>query len=342
MGLIAGFLLPLFQGVPLVLMSPFDWVAILRCCFKPLANIGARSAGCRISPIITAPAAFVMSIWKASHCKSMRAFINCSEPVRRDSHLLFLEHFGKLGVSQDHLAVSYAMAENVFAVTQTVPGQPARVDWLMLLPSPPRKSPSRSTRAIRRAIPQVSCGPTIANVHVRVIDPEGRPCPDRAVGELAISSDCLLTGYYHRDDLQPFDAAGWYRTGDRGYIAEGEVYVVGRSKDLIINAGKNIYPQDIEAVVNTVPGIYPGRAVVFGVFDEREGTELIAIVAEIDDEMAIDVRQIKRLIRQRISQQTMVTVNYVDLVGARWLIKTSSGKIARAANREKWLAERAR
>jgi acyl-CoA synthetase (AMP-forming)/AMP-acid ligase II len=150
----------------------------------------------------------------------------------------------------------------------------------------------------------------------------------------------MLSGYYQRPDLQPFTPDGWYRTGDMGYVADGDVYVVGRSKDLIINAGKNVYPQDIEAIVNTVPGVHAGRAVVFGVPDEREGTELIAVVAEVDTPDDEAKQRITHDIRQSVARASTVTVSFVELVDEKWLIKTSSGKIARAANREKWLAGR--
>jgi acyl-CoA synthetase (AMP-forming)/AMP-acid ligase II len=123
-----------------------------------------------------------------------------------------------------------------------------------------------------------------------------------------------------------------------GYIAEGEIYVIGRQKDLIINAGKNIYPQDIEAIVNTVEGVKSGRCVVFGVSNEHEGTELIAVVAEIED-ISLDQKAINKQIRQQVARQSTVSVNYITLVDSKWLIKTSSGKIARSANREKWLRE---
>ena len=119
-----------------------------------------------------------------------------------------------------------------------------------------------------------------------------------------------------------------------------DLYVIGRSKDLIINAGKNIYPQDIEAIVNELPGIQPGRVVAFGVPDEREGTELIAVVAETSADDAVARKRLNQQIRQAIARQTMVTVTYVSLVPPKWLLKTSSGKIARAANRLKWQRER--
>src|SRR5690606_29468204 len=137
--------------------------------------------------------------------------------------------------------------------------------------------------------------------------------------------------------LNPFTPDGWYRTGDMGYRAANAIYVIGRYKDLIINAGKNIYPQDIEAIVNTIPGIHPGRVVAFGVPDEREGTELIAVVAGVDVADPAQQREIGRQIRQRVSQQSMAAVSVVQLVEPGWLIKTSSGKMARAANRDKWL-----
>ena len=340
MGLIAGFLLPLMQGIPLILMSPFDWVSNPALLFQAID----RHAGTLCW----------LPNFAYNHCTrrirqrdigdlslaTMRAFINCSEPVRYDSHQQFIDRFSDLGISSENLAVSYAMAENVFAVTQTPIGKSVCIDWIdgSDLTANQRATPIEPKNP--HSIPQVSCGPTISNTHIRILDTDNQPQPDRTVGEIAIKSDCLLTSYYHRSDLQPFTPDGWYLTGDRGYIADGEIYVIGRSKDLIINAGKNIYPQDIEAIVNTIPGIHAGRAVVFGVPDEREGTELIAVVAEVEDPGKADYRELSRLIRQQISQQSMVTVSFVELVGPQWLIKTSSGKIARAANRDKWLANR--
>ncbi|MBK8432927.1 MAG: AMP-binding protein [Chloroflexi bacterium] len=174
---------------------------------------------------------------------------------------------------------------------------------------------------------------------MRVLSAAGQNLPERHIGELAIQSDTMLTGYYNRPDLDPWQE-GWFRTGDMGYIADGEIYIVGRAKDLIINAGKNIYPQDIEAIVNEVAGVHPGRVVVFGVPDEREGTELVAVVAELTAEGQANPTAMQRAIRQAVAQQAQVTASYVHLVDERWLIKTSSGKLGRAANRAKWEGER--
>jgi fatty-acyl-CoA synthase len=338
MGLIAGFILPLMQGVPLVMMSPFDWVAhpalLLHAindyrgtlCWLPnfAYNHCARRIRQRDSEGIS--------------LASMRLFINCSEPVRYESHQMFLDRFAGNGVTNEMLAVSYAMAENTFAVTQTPLGQAARTDVVDRIELEQNRFAQPVGRDHPNAQVRVSCGPAIVNTAVKAIGEEGNSLPERRVGQIVVQSDCMLSEYYKRPDLQPFQES-WYRTGDMGYMADGEVYIVGRLKDLIINAGKNVYPQDIEAIVNTVPGVYPGRAVVFGVADEREGTELIGVVAEVTVDDAQERKHLATQIRNTVVKQSMVTVTYVHLVGERWLIKTSSGKIARAANRKKWLVE---
>ena len=339
MGLIAGFLLPIIQGIPLVLMSPFDWVSrpamLLRAIDKHqatlcwLPNFAYNHCARRIRKRDK----------EGLSLASIRAFINCSEPVRHDSHQLFQEKFAANGVTPEMLTVSYAMAENTFAVTQTPIGQPARFDVIntvLLEQIGYAKVPSGEMES---STIKVSCGQPIAGTAVCVLDQAGNSLPERQVGELAVKSNCMLSEYHHRPDLNPF-SDGWFRTGDRGYLADGEVYVIGRSKDLIINAGKNVYPQDIEAIVNEVTGVHVGRAVVFGVPDEREGTELIAVVAETREEDPEARQEIGKAIRQAVAWRSTVTVSFVQLVDAKWLIKTSSGKIARAANREKWLQSR--
>lgn len=340
MGLIAGFILPLYQGLPLILMSPFDWVAhpalLLHAIhtYRPtlcwLPNFAYNHCALRIRQRDS----------QGLDLSSIRMWINCSEPVRLASHQLFLERFAAHGVAPASLAVSYAMAENTFAVTQTPPGQPPRLDWVdrnaletqqIALPAAPH-APG--------ALAVVSCGPPIPNTQAAVLDEAGSRLPERRVGEVGVRSDCMLSGYYRRPDLNAhLFVDDWYRTGDMGYLAGGEVYIIGRKKDLIIHGGKNIYPQDIEALVNRVPGVHPGRVVAFGVYDERQGTELIAVVAEVDTQEAAEQARISAEIRRTVAQGSSVTASYVKLVDSRWLIKTSSGKIARAANREKWLKE---
>jgi fatty-acyl-CoA synthase len=341
MGLIAGFLLPIIQGIPLVLMSPFDWVSHPSMLLKAihdykatltwLPNFAYNHLARRVRQRDT----------EGISLTSMRAFINCSEPVRADSHALFLERFMPNGVIPEMLQVSYAMAENTFAVTQTVFAVAPTIDYVHRQDLQEKRLATPVGKDDPMASPQVSCGKPIANTSVKVLDDQNQVLAERQVGEILVKSDCMLNSYYKRDDLQPFDDEGWYRTGDQGYMVEGEVYVIGRSKDLIINAGKNVYPQDLEAIVNDIEGVHAGRAVAFGVMDEKEGTELIAIVAEVTTADPEERKKIGQRIRQTVGQYTDVTVNFVKLVDSGWLIKTSSGKISRGKNRDKWLQEQA-
>ncbi|MBI1280194.1 MAG: AMP-binding protein [Anaerolineaceae bacterium] len=339
MGLIAGFVQPIVQGIPLVLMSPFDWVKHPAMLLKAIHNYKATLCWLPNFAYNHLARTVRQRDSEGLDLSSIRAFINCSEPVRHESHQLFAERFAPNGVRSRQLTVSYAMAENTFAVTQTPVDQEPHVEVVK------RQALQHELRAILTSDVSagesvVSCGRPINGTMIKVVGEAGQDLGERQVGEVMVKSNCMLTGYYHREDLQPFDRDGWYKTGDKGYIANGEIFIVGRSKDLIINAGKNIYPQDIEAIVNSVSGVHPGRAVVFGVADEREGTELIAVVAEVESTEATIRKQITQSIRQQVGRQSDVTLNYVTLVDKGWLIKTSSGKIARGKNRDKWLNER--
>ncbi len=339
MGLIAGFLMPILYGLPLVLMSPFDWV---RAPYRLMQAVSDYQGTLTWLPNFAYN--FCATKIRARHMEgvdlsSWRAVTNCSEPMRHDSQQLFLEAFKPYGFRESALATSYAMAENTFAVTQGGIDSPVRID-------PVDRDSLQIDRIARPAlegkpsIDMVSAGKPIPNTQVKVIDPQGNPLPDRHIGEIALKSNCMLTEYYHRPETtQKAFLDGWYLTGDYGYMLDGEVYITGRKKDLIIVGGKNIYPQDLERIANTVPGVHPGRAVAFGIFSQKMGTEQVVIVAEVDSENEEERREIADEIRKTVTQESAVALRHVHIVDEGWIIKTSSGKTARLANRDKFIQE---
>ncbi len=339
MGLIAGFLLPLLTGTKLVLMSPFDWV---RSPWKLLQAVSAHRGTLTWLPNFAynfCAQKIPDEMLKGLDLSSWRAVINCSEPMVAASHRLFLERFGPYGVRADVLATCYAMAENVFAVTQGGIETPVIVDAVDADQLERARVAVPAAADTRRVVECLSAGPPLPNCQVRVVDGELRSLPERQVGELALHSDCMLTGYYERPDAtQEAVRDGWYLTGDLGYLAGGEVYITGRKKDLMILAGRNIYPQDLEQIINGVPGVRAGRCVVFGLPDRKLGTEEAAAVVEVDPTHAVDPQRLTMAIRQAVSTGADVVLRQVKLVDERWLLKTSSGKIARGANRDKFLA----
>ncbi len=340
MGLIAGFIMPIIQGVHLVLMSPFHWVRDPKVLLHAIAQHQATLCWLPNFAYNFLATRIRKSALEGLDLSSLRAAINCSEPVRHDSHLTFAERFTPFGLQQDALQTCYAMAENTFAVTQSELGQPPHVDIVDRKRIMEQRIAQASDNSNGPTVPMVSCGRPIPNTALRIVDEQRNDLPERHVGEIALRSNCMLSGYYRRPEVTAETMQdGWYFTGDFGYIAGGELYITGRKKDLIIVGGKNIYPQDIENVLNDIPGIRPGRTVAFGVLNDQLGTEDIAVVAEVDNDDPDDHKRITKAIRARIAQTTDTMAHFVHLVGPKWLIKTSSGKVARAANREKFLAE---
>jgi acyl-CoA synthetase (AMP-forming)/AMP-acid ligase II len=270
---------------------------------------------------------------------SWRAISNCSEPMRWDSHQSFYERFRSLGLRYEALTTCYAMAENVFAVTQ------GGIDALVVYEDIDRES-LQTKKVARLADPgqvivrMLGTGKAIPDTRVRIIDEKGHNLPDRHVGEVAVQSNCMLTGYYHRPDAtEKAFVDGWYLTGDFGYLVDGELYITGRKKDLIIVGGKNIYPQDLELLAYEVPGVHAGRASAIGVFNDATGTEDVVLVAEVDNDDPAERQKIADGIRASVTRGSAVALRYVHMVGKHWLVKTSSGKTARSANREKFLKE---
>jgi acyl-CoA synthetase (AMP-forming)/AMP-acid ligase II len=234
------------------------------------------------------------------------------------------------------------MAENVFGVTQfDMQFGPAvdDIDREGFL----HEHVARPAVDDKPSLRMMSSGKPISNTKIRVLDGHGRDVPERKIGEIALQSNSMLTEYYHRPDAtsKAFHD-GWYLTGDYGYIADGELYVTGRKKDMIIVGGKNVYPQDIELLVGQVTGIHAGRVVAFGLFDEAQGTEEVVVIAETDEQNPEAVRRISDEVRAHVTKNSAIALRHIHLVGPKWLLKTSSGKIARSSNREKYLKETSR
>ncbi len=253
--------------------------------------------------------------------------------------MLFYERFRELGLRFEALTTCYAMAENVFAVTQ------GGIDAPVVFVDIDQESlqvdrVARPCIGEQPAIRMVGAGKSILNTSVTILDAKGGSLPDRHVGEVALKSNCMLSGYYHRPDVtEKAFINGWYLTGDYGYLVNGELFITGRKKDLIIVGGKNIYPQDLELLAYEVPGVHAGRASAFGIFNETTGTEDVVMVAEVDTSDPAQQQKISDGIRATVTRGSAVALRYVHIVGKHWLVKTSSGKTARSANREKFLKE---
>ena len=339
MGLIACFLMPLLTGTPVVVMSPFDWVKNPVMFLKAFDDYQGTLAWVPNFCFNLLAKSTRDTDLKELRLDSIRGLINCSEPLLVESHEVFLERFKHTELLPDVIGGSYAMAENTFAVTSGGLGRPLTTgtfDQAAL-----RLGHVSAVAPAKEAISLVSSGMPLAGVDIRIVDPESRQVlSDNQVGEISIKGPSLVSGYIHnpqatRDSFN----AGWYFTGDQGFVSDSELFVLGRLDDTLVLAGHNLFPQDVESCVNDLGLTVPGRCVAFAIKDGDRGTEQLVIVAErmkADD----SDEDVVNTIFSAVTANCDVSPTDVRIVAAGWLKKSTSGKLSRKANKQKYLDQR--
>src|SRR5271157_5582783 len=343
MGLIACFIMPMVCHLHVVMQSPLDWVMHPDSMLQIFTDYKCTLAWVPNFSFQFVPRRTPRERWSNYDMSTARALINCSEPVRASSMDEFYNAFAPCGLKRWALQASYAMAENVFAVTQSgihdrsgpdviwADGQRFRAEHFIA--PVPEGSPG--------AVSFTSSGQLLPSNRVQIVSDSGEVMQSGYVGEIAIQSDSLFQGYYNRPDLtEKAMRDGWYYSGDLGFYLDGELYVVGRKKDLLIIGGENIYPQDIEEIVCSHPAVHDGRAIALGVFNPDLGTEDIVVVAEVEKEELLEqADDIDREIRGSVVANMGVAVRTIFLKPPKWIVKSTAGKAARSTTRQKLLAE---
>ncbi len=345
MGLLAGFLLPLIGGASLAVMDPFDWVEAPQ---RFLELIEAEESGvCWMPNFAYRHYTRLQRVMPRRRLGSMKAWICCSEPCRHPDAVAFEHAYEEAGVGPGSVLGCYAMAEAVFAASQLEPGgQRALVVGRGLKPGDTLQQAHAfetldrhpAMGADMQAV--LSSGRPIGGMQASIFV-GGQPADGEGVyGEIGLKSEFLFPGYRGQTPEQSnIRADGFYLTGDLGVILDGRLYVFGRTKEIVIVNGKNLYVGDIEDRVGGVPGVRPGRAVAFGLESAALGTEELVVVAERDAACELSDAAIRAGIIAAVSDAFLVKPYDVQLTRARWLVKTTSGKISRAKNKAKYLRD---
>jgi acyl-CoA synthetase (AMP-forming)/AMP-acid ligase II/acetyltransferase-like isoleucine patch superfamily enzyme len=333
MGLVACLMTAVYGSHPLVLTSPFTWLADPAWLFRVvhshkatlcwLPNFAFNVMAQRVAP----------DPFPASALAPLRLVINCSEPVLEPSMREFASRFKGIGLSARAISACYAMAETTFAVTQVPPGEAVPIEEVdpEILEREGRAEPRAGGR------PLAGSGVPITNAEVRVVTSTGSIRADGEVGEIRVRSGSLMDGYVGVGaDERWRDGDGWLITGDIGYQRNGTLFVLGRKNDTIIRGGRNLDPSYIEQVVSRIYGVKPGRTVAVGIPNEAEGTEDVVVLAELDISRAADVAAIREAIADELLRQHGVAPQRIELVRPNWLTKSSSGKPSRRHCREKF------
>ena len=330
MGFIACFVMPLVLGIPIIEISPFDWVA------RPgllLEAIGRHRASLCWMPNfafrVMSSERVVAGLNPGLRLDGVKAFISCSEPVEAEALAMFAAALAPFGVRREQLLASYAMAENLFLVSQNPLGCPVEASFDRSL----LESAGKAVPMVGGVI-LVSNGPPTLGSAVEIRRDE-QVLGEGEVGAIWIAGEHLFGGY-RKLDYHEVLRDGWYESGDLGFLWRGEIYIIGRTKDLIIIRGRNYYPQDIEKLASEVNGVQSGRVAAFGIHDAKSGTEKLILMIELEIGRDCDKPAILLAIRQTVAQNLDTTIGDIVVLPPRGLVKSTAGKVARAENRRRY------
>jgi fatty-acyl-CoA synthase len=330
MGLVACMLMPLLKKVPIAMLSPFEWVRNPGLLFEAATRHRATHMWLPNFALGHLTRTVTDAALAAYDLSALEHLVCCSEPVSYRTVRAFIDRFRACGLAGDVVRNCYAMAENTFAITSTA----GAVTFLEV--DPARLATEAAAVPRVGGKPIASAGRPLRNVELRVVDDAGSQAGERCIGEITIRTDCMLDEYHH-NPAATADAVfdGWLHTGDLGFLDDGDLYITGRKKDLIIVGGENIYPQDIESILDAEAGLVPGRSVVFGMEDEQAGTERIVVLAET---MSDGIAGTNRLsLQTKIFERLGVSVAEIRLLPQGTLRKSTAGKISRGVNRDAFL-----
>ena len=336
MGLIGTLLGSIYHGRPLALMPPQDFLARPSRWLRTMSDYrGTISAAPNFAYEICARRIPDEEL-EGLDLSSWRVAFNGAEPVRPGTLQRFADRMERFGFRRHALLPTYGLAEASLALTFPPVGRPPAIkrvsrrrlekDGLAALP-----------RAQEGELELVSCGRPLEAMEVRIANDRGQVLESYRQGRIQFRGPSAMQGYY--DNPQATAAVmvdDWTDTGDLGFLAEGELYVTGRRKDLILKAGRNIHPQDIEDVVAEVAGVRRGCVAAFGVSQAEQGTEALVIVAETRD--LASTSELQRSIEQKVVGCFGLPADQIVMAGPGTIPKTPSGKIRRSECKERYLA----
>jgi len=338
MGLIGAWLGSLYHASLFVVMSPMNFLAKPQRWLWAIHRYGGTLAAspnfgyeyCLQRLKDKDLSGLDLSSWKAA--------FNGAESVSPITIHNFVEHFKQYAFKPQSMTPVYGLAESSVGLTFPPIGRGPLIDTICRDDFMQQQRAKQASEHHEHTLNFVSCGLPLANHEVRIVDESSHELPERQEGKVQFQGPSTTAGYYKNSQkTQELMDKDWLNSGDRGYIANGELYLTGRTKDVIIRAGRNIYPDELEKAIGSIAGIRQGCVAVFGVLDKKTATERLLVLAEtkIKDEQA------REQLQENINQFAMELIggppDEVVLARSGTVLKTSSGKIRRAACREQFI-----
>ena len=338
MGLIGLWLGALYFGVPVAIMSPLTFLSRpSRWLWAIHAQRGTISAAPNFAFDLCARKINDTEI-EGLDLSSWRIAVNGSEAVSPDTVERFARRFAPYGFKAESMCPAYGLAESSVALTLSPLRRAPRVDHIAREPFERARDVRPVSASDPRALHFVSCGRPLLNHDVRIVDRSGQPVGERVEGRIHFRGPSVTHGYFRKADItRAAMHDGWMDSGDLGYQAAGEIFITGRDKDLIIQGGRNICAEEIEAITSSVPGVRPNCVAAFGIPDPATGTERVVVVAETRERGPAEREALRRAVRDAVVTGIGSPPDVVVIADPRTVLKTSSGKIRRRAVREAYL-----
>lgn len=335
MGLIGAWLGSLYYGMPLVLMSP---LAFLTRPSRWLWVIHKHRGTLTAAPNF----AYELCLRKVDErdlegldLSTLRLAFNGAEPVSPNTVRHFTARFAPYGFRPQAMAPVYGLAEAAVGLAFPPLGRGANIDSIQREPFASLGNALPAKTSTPHTLEFVACGQPLPGYQIRIVDAAGHELPERQEGRLEFMGPSTTSGYFRNAEAsrQLFDGA-WLDSGDLAYVAEGDIYLTSRVKDVIIRAGRNIYPYEVEEAVGDIPGIRKGCVAVFGSPEPESGTERVIVVAETRETQATILEALQAQVQRVATDLLGMPPDVAVLAPPHTVLKTSSGKIRRAAVRE--------
>ncbi len=335
MGLIGAWMGSLYYAFPLVVMSPLGFLARPehwlwaihkhRGTLSASPNFGYELCLRKISD----------SVLEGLDLSSWRIAFNGAEPVSPETIAHFAQRFGHYGLRPQAITPVYGLAECSVGLAFPPPGRGPLIDCIKRDSFMRTGHAEPAGREEADALRFIACGRPLSGHEIRIVDATGRELGERVEGHLEFKGPSATGGYFRNPEQTRLLFHGeWLDSGDFAYLAEGDIYLTGRSKDIIIRAGRNIYPYELEEAVGNIPGIRKGCVAVFGSPDPATGTERLVVLAETRETSPAQLETLRGQINSLTLDILGMPADNIVLAPVHSVLKTSNGKIRRAACRE--------
>ena len=335
MGLIGAWFAALYLGFPTVLMSPLAFLSHpSRWLWAIHRHRGTLSGGPNFAYELCLKRIDAQEL-EGLDLSCWRYAFNGAEPVSPATLAAFEQRFARHGLSAYALKPVYGLAEASVGLAFPAPGTPWHIDRIerAAFQNLGVARPARADDSSALEVP--CCGRAIQDHYLRVVDSAGVELADREQGRLQFKGPSATSGYYRNpEQTRKLFAGAWLDSGDLAYLADGELYLSGRAKDVIIRGGRNLYPYELEQAVGALPGVRKGCVAVFGSLDPDSGTERLIVLAETRETAADVLEALRRAINECAIDLIGLPADEIVLAPPHTVLKTSSGKIRRAASRE--------